>query len=653
MATVYQRPARIGVPALLACCAVGLVLSGCDEKVERTVGDMSARSIEGEYQVVTDPLLADWIDMVGHTLLGYVVRQSIPYSFKVLQTDMVNAFAAPYGHVYVTTGLLDFVESEDEVWGVIGHEIGHVAHRHSLSALKRGLLYDIGLAILGGKSEGLASIAGVGVGLLSLRYSRDNEYEADDMGRVLSFGASYDPRGNADFFQRLQEKYEKKRPSSIEVMFLTHPPSQDRRNRQLAMPELSAGNADALLQTGRGYARRYELKQAEGLLQQAAALRPRDPTTLAALAEVQLARGDYARARESYQTAAGLHASPYTTEGLRLAGSGSLSAPAPPSGQEQATALALVPEAEGAARQAAVTSQRAAARAATVGAAFAPAVTGAHSIITSLFGLTDKAANLSDTMKGVVAYANGAANRAVDPTYSAERQREALVTTAQQMETVTAQVAQQLGDPAHLAAGDVAMLRRTLEESRRALADTENALGELQAAEPAVRAAQESAAQTTQLIGRLMSGARDPGTSQRAQQAAQVTEARALSALAATRKSEALADRAALRALVARMNAAAAATSPQARRNLDGLVAHYTLQRPGQVARLRATGLGYGEVALVLAAARSAQADPSQLARPTAATASMVDQMSAAGTRTDGTLVMLKYLARAMERETR
>ena len=72
--------------------------------------------------------------------------------------------------------------------------------------------------ILGSSNETLAQIAGLGVGLLSLRYSRDHEYEADDMGRRLSFAANYDPRGNIQFFEKLMAKYEKKRPSSIEVM---------------------------------------------------------------------------------------------------------------------------------------------------------------------------------------------------------------------------------------------------------------------------------------------------------------------------------------------------------------------------------------------------------------------------------------------------
>ncbi len=135
------------IPWVCLCVALALT-SGCDDKVEKQIGSLTASSVEKEYAVVSDPLISEWLNTAGQTMVGHSTRQSIPYSFKVIDTDMVNAFAAPYGYIYVTTGLLDFADTEDEIWGVVGHEIGHVVHRHGMSQAKKSFLYNIGLAIL-------------------------------------------------------------------------------------------------------------------------------------------------------------------------------------------------------------------------------------------------------------------------------------------------------------------------------------------------------------------------------------------------------------------------------------------------------------------------------------------------------------------------
>ena len=375
------------------------------------IGSMSAQSIETEYEVTKDPLLREWVEMAGNTLLGSTTRQGIPYSFKVLETDLVNAFAAPYGYIYVTTGLMDFVDTQDEVWGVLGHEIGHVEHRHSIRAVKRGFMYNLGLAILGGRSESLAEVAGIGLGLLSLRYSRDNEYEADDMGRILSHRAGYDPRGNADFFDRLMARYEKRRPSSIEVMFRTHPPSVDRSKRQRGMPELSDENPDALLVTGRGYARRHEMRRAEEMLARAARFRPDEPHTLTSLADVQMARGRYAEARGNYEAAARVRPSAYAQAGLRMAAAAEPPSVRLASAAERSTADALLADARAVVGLANSVASRAEQHGASIEIAIQPVVTGTHSIIDTLFALADVDTDMSRAVQDIVTQTNSVVNR--------------------------------------------------------------------------------------------------------------------------------------------------------------------------------------------------------------------------------------------------
>ena len=105
-----------------------------------------------------------WLDHMGQTLVGHSRRQDIPYEFKVIDTGMVNAFAAPYGHIYVTRGFLDFADTEDEIWMVMGHEIGHIVHRDSIKSFKRSLIWSILNAVLTSESQTAGDIAGIGLG---------------------------------------------------------------------------------------------------------------------------------------------------------------------------------------------------------------------------------------------------------------------------------------------------------------------------------------------------------------------------------------------------------------------------------------------------------------------------------------------------------
>jgi predicted Zn-dependent protease len=641
--------------SVILCLGLLVLLAGCDEKIEQTIGDMSAKSIESEYRVVDDPLVADWITTTGHTMLGYVMRQSIPYEFKVLDTDIVNAFAAPYGHVYVTTGLLDFCQSESEVWGVVGHEIGHVTHRHSISAVKRGFLYDIGLTILGGKSRGLADVAGIGLGLLSLRYSRENEYEADDMGRRLSYAAGYDPRGMVDFFGRLQAKYEKKKPSSLEVMFQTHPTSDKRAARQLAMPELSDNNPDALLQTGMGYARRFETRRAQQMLAKAAELRPQDATIRLALADAQMLGGQYRAARASYEAAHALWPSRYAAEGVRLATAAMTGGnPAPASEQERSLAQVLLTEARAAAPRTNAAMAGASSHASTLETTYAPTIRNAQSVVSSLMDMADNTANLDENQTSLVTFANGAVNRAVEPVYTVEQQREVLQLAAEQNQRVAAGIVAKLekmaAEPS--VSGDAVVLQRALTENRLAAEDIQAALTGLEEAQPAVKSAADAAQEATRAIDRVLRGDRSRSASEAVQRTAQLAESRALAALAATQKAKQAADRAAVRTLVSRINLAVAGVPPERRAAIAGLIAHYTLQRPQTVSALLAEGVGYGEVALVLAGLRSAKLDASDFLRSSRGVASMVDQVNAVGGKTQGARVLLKYLADAIEYET-
>lgn len=643
--------AGLRLAALVALLSI--LVAGCDDKIEKTVGDATASSVEQQYQVSTDPLLNQWVTSAGHTLHSYVLRQDVPYEFKVLDADLVNAFAAPYGHIYVTTGLLDFAQSEDEVWAIIGHEIGHVARRHGMSDLKRNLAYSLGVALVGGSSETLGAVAGAGVGLLSLKYSRDQEYEADDVGRRLTFAAGHDPRGNVDFFQRLMERYEKDQPSSIEIMFQTHPPSRDRADRMLSMPELSGSNPDALLQTGRGYLRRYQLRRAGELLARAAAERPRDPSVLVSLAEVERRRGQYAQALEHYAVARDLAPSQFVERGLALASAGPRPVSALLDASERRTTDTL----------SARLLQGATVRAASLASAgdlardladeYAPQAEGARGVVSSLLALAELDPPTSEDTQSLLAQASSVISRALDPVYAVETQRQALAATAGDLQAADARMAGALSAEARdrLSAADLAVLQRMETESRLARVDVHAALAELDGAQDAIDASVESAGEAASWVDKIMKGDDSSYAQTHMLDAIAQAELRALPAQAATREATLSASSAALRALVVRISAAGLGQSPELRDMLDGLVGHYLLTKPEIVRALREQGAGFGEAAVVLAAAPSASTGSGELLRAALQSGSAVDEITQAGAQTSGARVLLRFLAQAAEYE--
>ncbi|MBC7289143.1 MAG: M48 family metalloprotease, partial [Armatimonadetes bacterium] len=283
-----QRVVRLVVLGALSV----LLVAGCNEdQIERMLGRDAAQSIERTYDVIDDPALSSWVSYVGNTIVAVSTRQHIPYTFKVVDSDMVNAFAAPWGHVYVMRGLTEFAEDEDEVWGVLGHEVAHVVHRDIIKAVKRTLLWSIGASVVASKSRTAGDILGLGLGLLSFHYSRDDEREADDAGVTYAYLAGHDPRGIIAFFDRLQKKYEKNKPTKLEALLSTHPLTSARIARLKERPELNPKNGDALVRIARGYIRRGRALEGLRLAQQAAQVKPEQAEPHLVAAEAALKRG--------------------------------------------------------------------------------------------------------------------------------------------------------------------------------------------------------------------------------------------------------------------------------------------------------------------------------------------------------------------------
>ncbi|MCP5155990.1 MAG: M48 family metalloprotease [Ectothiorhodospiraceae bacterium] len=157
----------------------------------------------GEY---ADPALTRYVDSIGQLLARTTGRRDLQFRFTVLDSPVVNAFALPGGYVYVTRGLLALASTEAEIAGVIGHEIGHVVARHGAQRQAGGTLAGIGLLVLGAVTGSQAAMqAGqLGAAALLSAYSRDDEYEADQLGIEFMARAGFEPRAAASFLRKLE-----------------------------------------------------------------------------------------------------------------------------------------------------------------------------------------------------------------------------------------------------------------------------------------------------------------------------------------------------------------------------------------------------------------------------------------------------------------
>lgn len=199
-------------PRLLAIllALVGLSgLSGCrtksflSTKQEVNLGKEAAREVEQQFHVDTKSPDADRVRAVGERLLPHLDRPGINYTFKVLENKEINAFSLPGGPVYVFRGLLDMLGDDDDALAtVLGHECGHVAARHAARQLSSAVTTNILINILI-PNPTYNQLAGVSADVAGLKYSRDDEYEADRRGLSYASEAGYDPNGMVHFFDKL------------------------------------------------------------------------------------------------------------------------------------------------------------------------------------------------------------------------------------------------------------------------------------------------------------------------------------------------------------------------------------------------------------------------------------------------------------------
>jgi len=256
-----QRHARFTVA--LSCALTMLAVVACVENPvtgERNLGLVSEpQEIQlgkenyvptqqmqgGEYE--TDPELSRYVNGVGQKL-AQAAKRDLPYEFVVLNNDVPNAWALPGGKMAVNRGLLVELNNEAELAAVLGHEIVHADARHTAQTLERGMLLQLGVIAAGVAARDseygdLAVGAGmVGAQVINSKYGRDAELEADRYGMQYMVEAGYDPQAAVSLQETFVRLSEGRNPNWLEGLFASHPPSQERVDRNRAyVAELSAG----------------------------------------------------------------------------------------------------------------------------------------------------------------------------------------------------------------------------------------------------------------------------------------------------------------------------------------------------------------------------------------------------------------------------
>ena len=286
-------------------CAAAQSVCALSTANEITQARTTDREIVTAQGVLQNPLLNAWVDRIAASDWRFVGRKDVPYSIKILDEGDVNAFTIGGGFIYINAGALDFVGSDDELAGVIGHETGHNEHRHPITLRQRGEVMNIlfGLAaIFVPVTLGAGAFAEEG---LMAHASRTDEYQADQYGLMVMTHADYDPDAMLSFMQHLGDATD---GEEVDKYLADHPGVPQRIKRLSGYKELNPAHrtTEKLLHDAMHDAQtaRYSIA-----MQQFQRVLKRDPRSAAAelgLGRMQVALGYENRARQSFAGAQAL-----------------------------------------------------------------------------------------------------------------------------------------------------------------------------------------------------------------------------------------------------------------------------------------------------------------------------------------------------------
>jgi predicted Zn-dependent protease len=240
LATALASPALGGVDGQFG--QIGRIKSAADkvqkiadmnisDKDEQAIGQAVSQNVVAEFGIYQDPALAKYVTLVGTLLAQASERPTLPWTFIVLDTDGVNAYAAPGGYIHITRGALALIRSEAELAGVLAHEIAHVTEKHSIKSIQRSKGLSLASDEVGAQGglvgSAIGKLAEVGTDILLFnKFDRGQEMESDKEGLILANKVGYSPAGLTNFLTHLTERNkDRKEPNGL---FATHPQLKER-----------------------------------------------------------------------------------------------------------------------------------------------------------------------------------------------------------------------------------------------------------------------------------------------------------------------------------------------------------------------------------------------------------------------------------------
>jgi predicted Zn-dependent protease len=205
---------------------------GPNESEEIAIGRQIAGNLLGAAPLVKDDKLQKYVNRIGRWVATQSERPDLPWHFGVIQSEDMNAFAAPGGYIFITLGLYRTFQSEADLAGVLGHEVGHVIRQHHLKILQQSKLVDAGSKALSksvGGNDKVQQLIGSGAEIVARGLDKDAEFEADRIGVVLATRAGYDAYGLPSVLQQIG--HAAKDDDRVALLFKTHPLPEDRLNK--------------------------------------------------------------------------------------------------------------------------------------------------------------------------------------------------------------------------------------------------------------------------------------------------------------------------------------------------------------------------------------------------------------------------------------
>lgn len=237
------------IASILVMCSLVLSMvpsapaAAMSTEKEIQLGQTLDQEIDSQSVISDDPFLTNWVTTIGDKLATHRERTAITYHFEIIDSNEVNSFAIPGGFVHVDMGLLNFVTSDDELAGVIGHEMGHIERGHVTSLNDKGNILSVLIGVLSILNPIGYLLGGTAGDLVYEKFSRIDELQADQYGLLLMTESGYDPRSAVDTFIHLDQLDP---GGGGDKYFADHPAPLDRVSHMLGYPELSQATANTV-----------------------------------------------------------------------------------------------------------------------------------------------------------------------------------------------------------------------------------------------------------------------------------------------------------------------------------------------------------------------------------------------------------------------